>query len=224
MANAHRPRCRAPAAAEGAATARGGVHTTHQQAAARTGAYGASSTQAAPAAAQGCSLRQRLDSAGQAGSLWFGMSELGAHFADAASRSGLDLDAALWEFEADPDDIATTFSHREICLKPAQGIVLKRDISIHLYGTGLIFTSSFAAVGHPNPSGPYTEDSWAYFSSSDDHAPHENWNMDVTQIPSIEFDIYPNPASDFANLSHQVRQMMRARIEVQELIRGLHHL
>ena len=29
----------------------------------------------------------------------------------------------------------------------------------------------------------------------------ENWNMDVTQIPSIEFDIYPNPASDFANLS-----------------------
>ena len=29
----------------------------------------------------------------------------------------------------------------------------------------------------------------------------ENWNMDVTQIPSIEMDIYPNPASDFANLS-----------------------
>ena len=29
----------------------------------------------------------------------------------------------------------------------------------------------------------------------------ENWNMDITQIPSIEFDIYPNPASDFANLS-----------------------
>ena len=29
----------------------------------------------------------------------------------------------------------------------------------------------------------------------------ENWNMDVTQIPSIEFEIYPNPASDFANLS-----------------------
>ena len=29
----------------------------------------------------------------------------------------------------------------------------------------------------------------------------ENWNMDVSQIPSIEVDIYPNPASDFANLS-----------------------
>ena len=29
----------------------------------------------------------------------------------------------------------------------------------------------------------------------------ENWNMDLTQIPSIEFDIYPNPTSDFANLS-----------------------
>ncbi|MDG2164776.1 MAG: T9SS type A sorting domain-containing protein, partial [Flavobacteriales bacterium] len=29
----------------------------------------------------------------------------------------------------------------------------------------------------------------------------ENWNMDVTQIPSIEVDVYPNPASDFANLS-----------------------
>ena len=29
----------------------------------------------------------------------------------------------------------------------------------------------------------------------------ENWNMDVTQIPSIEFDIYPNPTSDFANLT-----------------------
>ena len=51
-----------------------------------------------------------------------------------------------------------------------------------MYGTGLIFTSSFAAVGHPSPSGPYTEDSWAYFSSSDDHAPHENWNMDVVRV------------------------------------------
>ena len=29
----------------------------------------------------------------------------------------------------------------------------------------------------------------------------ENWNMDVTQISSIEMDIYPNPASNFANLS-----------------------
>jgi hypothetical protein len=29
----------------------------------------------------------------------------------------------------------------------------------------------------------------------------ENWNMDLSQIPSIEVGIYPNPASDFANLS-----------------------
>jgi hypothetical protein len=29
----------------------------------------------------------------------------------------------------------------------------------------------------------------------------DNWNMGVTQIPSIEFDIYPNPVNDFANLS-----------------------
>eukprot|EP01046_Picozoa_sp_COSAG06_P014523 COSAG06_NODE_902_length_11648_cov_8.947441_12_plen_138_part_00 len=46
----------------------------------------------------------------------------------------------------------------------------------------LIFTSSFAAVGHPNSSGPYTEDSWAYFSSSDDHTPHSSWSMDVVRV------------------------------------------
>jgi nucleoside-diphosphate-sugar epimerase len=44
-----------------------------------------------------------------------------------------------------------------------------------------IFTSSFAAVGHPKPSRPYTEDSWAYFSSSDDHTPHKQWTMDVVR-------------------------------------------
>ena len=48
----------------------------------------------------------------------------------------------------------------------------------------LIFTSSFAAVGHPGGGGPngYTEDSWAYFTSADDHTPHENWNMDVVRV------------------------------------------
>jgi hypothetical protein len=29
----------------------------------------------------------------------------------------------------------------------------------------------------------------------------ENWNMDLTQMPSIEVDVYPNPASEFVNLS-----------------------
>ena len=29
----------------------------------------------------------------------------------------------------------------------------------------------------------------------------ENWNMDIAQMPSIEVDVYPNPASEFAVLS-----------------------
>eukprot|EP01044_Picomonas_judraskeda_P012644 COSAG03_NODE_1831_length_3458_cov_36.925275_2_plen_76_part_00 len=36
----------------------------------------------------------------------------------------------------------------------------------------LIFTSSFAAVGHPGVTRRMTEDDWAYFTSSDDHTPH----------------------------------------------------
>ena len=46
----------------------------------------------------------------------------------------------------------------------------------------LIFTSSFAAVGHANPNGRFTEDSWAYFTSADDHTPHSNWTMDVVRV------------------------------------------
>ena len=45
-----------------------------------------------------------------------------------------------------------------------------------------IFTSSFAAVGHPGVTRQMTEDDWAYFTSSDDHTPHENWNMDVVRV------------------------------------------
>jgi len=45
-----------------------------------------------------------------------------------------------------------------------------------------IFTSSFAAVGHGGRTRPFTEDSWAYFTSSDDHTPHENWTMDVVRV------------------------------------------
>ena len=42
--------------------------------------------------------------------------------------------------------------------------------------------SSFAAVGHPGVTRQMTEDDWAYFTSSDDHTPHENWNMDVVRV------------------------------------------
>ena len=45
-----------------------------------------------------------------------------------------------------------------------------------------IFTSSFAAVGHGNANAPFTEASWSFFTSSDDHAPHKNWTLDVARV------------------------------------------
>ena len=33
-----------------------------------------------------------------------------------------------------------------------------------------------------NPTAPYTEASWAYFTSTADHAPHENWTLDVARV------------------------------------------
>ena len=42
----------------------------------------------------------------------------------------------------------------------------------------LVYTSSFAAVGHPAPEGPLTEDSWADMNQ-DKRAPGKEWTMEV---------------------------------------------
>lgn len=42
----------------------------------------------------------------------------------------------------------------------------------------LVYTSSFAAVGHPSPDGPFTEDSWADMNQ-EKRGPGNEWNMET---------------------------------------------